>query len=233
MSVLSWNCRGVGLPWNIQFLTDMVRQEKLIFIFLCEILNRRDKLEWVLNKLGGMKVYLWLILKERVGGGGVGDALAKLRGFSQNHIDMEVNVKGMTNWSLTWMYGEPNWSQRKKTWDLLRYLTRDSNLSWCVIGDMNNIVSQQDKRGVAQYLRWLIDGFNDTLVDTGLIDMEIVDHQYTWERGRGTMEWMEVRLDRALLSTTWMANFLEAKLYNLEGTSSDHSPVFLIPQKFE
>lgn len=43
-----------------------------------------------------------------------------------------------------------------------------------------------------------MEGFNDALTSTGLTYMELVGHQYTWEKGRGTEEWMEVRLDRAL-----------------------------------
>lgn len=66
--------------------------------------------------------------------------------LSQHHIDVEVSVSGMPTWRLTGFYGEPNRSQRKKTWELLRNLARDSNLQWCFIGDMNNIVSQIDKK---------------------------------------------------------------------------------------
>ncbi|KAL8093146.1 hypothetical protein AgCh_035147 [Apium graveolens] len=39
---------------------------------------------------------------------------------------------------------------------------------------------------------------SDQVEDAGLIDIELVEHQYTWERGRDTDDWMEVRLDRAL-----------------------------------
>lgn len=57
--------------------------------------------------------------------------------------------------------------------------------------------------------------------------MELVGHQYTWERGKGTEEWMEIRLDRALVSPDWFSLFPLDKLYNIEDTSSDHSPIFL------
>lgn len=52
MKTLSWNCRGVGLPRNIQFLLDVVRQEKPMAIFLCETLARKTKMEWEQMKLG-------------------------------------------------------------------------------------------------------------------------------------------------------------------------------------
>lgn len=72
---------------------------------------------------------------------------------------------------------------------------------------------------------------HDALHDTGLIDMDLVGHQFTWERGRGTPDFTEVRLDRVLTSTAWLNLFPLAKPYNLEGASSDHSPIFLVPQQ--
>lgn len=149
--------------------------------------------------------------------------------LSKYHIDVEVNINGTQPWRLTGFYGEPNRNHRRKTWDLLRNLSRDSNLPWCTIGDMNNITSQADKKGGASYPQWLLDGFNEVLEETGLTDLELYGHQYTWEKGRGTGSWMKICLDRALTSNLWLDLFSLAKLYNLEGTPSDHSPIFLVP----
>lgn len=77
--------------------------------------------------------------------------LAKLLSYSINHIDVETSVLGMGNWRFTGFYGEPNRTSRRRTWDLLRNLARDANMSWCVMGDLNNIVAQTDKRGGAPY----------------------------------------------------------------------------------
>lgn len=75
----------------------------------------------------------------------------KLLSLSKNHIDKEVTIDGMRPWRLTGFYVEPNRNQRRKKWELLHNLVKDSNLSWCTIGDMNNIVSQLDKKGDAAY----------------------------------------------------------------------------------
>lgn len=235
MSVFSWNCRGVGLPWNVRFLKDNICREKPDFIFLCETIGRKDRLEGIRRQLG----YEGMIVVEPQGRSG-GLALlwkdsekGRLISFSQNHIDIEVKMDSSPPWRLTGLYGEPDRSQRRKTWDLLRNLARDSNLPWCVIGDLNNVCSQSDKQGGALYPTWLVEGFNEVLAETGLIDMDLVGHQFTWERGRDTPEWMEVRLDRALTSESWLSMFPLAKLINLEITESDHSPILLIPKKIE
>lgn len=216
------------------FLTDVIRQKKPTFIFLCETVGRRSKMEWIQRRLG----YEGLFVVEPIGRSG-GLALlwkekehATLISYSKNHIDVSVSVEDMQKWRLTGFYGEPKRAQRRQTWDLLRNLSRDANLPWCVIGDLNNIVAQEDKKGGAPYPNWLIEGFNQVLMDTGLKDLDLVGHQYTWERGRGTMEWTEVRIDRAMVSQSWLNAFILAKLYNLEdsSTSLDHSPIFLEPK---
>ncbi|KAK1378358.1 Endo/exonuclease/phosphatase domain-containing protein [Heracleum sosnowskyi] len=180
---------------------------------------KKSKMEWVHLKLG----YQGMFVVDPIGRSG-GLALlwkeseqVELLGFSQNHIDVKINMENGTSWRLTGLYGEPNRALRSRTWDLLQNLSRDSNLPWCVIGDVNNVVDARDKVGGSQYPSLLIDGFNEALQDAGLIDMELVGHQFTWERGKGTTDWMEVCSDRALTTEEWLLMFPMAKLYNLEG----------------
>ena len=231
MITISWNCQGLGLPWKVRFLQDMISQEKPNCIFLCETLSNNRKMEEVRKKLGfeGM-----VVVEARGRSGGLAMLWkeadhADLLSFSTNHIDMVIKNEEHGLWRLTGFYGEPIRSQKKKSWDLLRNLARDSNLPGCVIGDMNNVTAQHEKKGGAEYPRWLVDGFNDTLTDTGLQDIELTGHQYTWEKGRDTEAWIEIRLDRVLVNNLWLAHFPLAKLYNLEGSPSDHSPLLLEP----
>lgn len=95
------------------------------------------------------------------------------------------------------------------------------------------MVSQKDKVGGAAYPNWLVEGFNEVLMDTGLINMELLGHQFTWEKGRGTDAWTKIRLDRALTTWSWNNLFPASKLYNVEGTTSDQSPILLVlePEK--
>ena len=187
-------------------------------------------MEWLRNKIG-LRVLLTVEPRGRSGGLTLffreADQ-ANLISFSSNHIDVETHVSNMSPRRLTSFYDEPNRSKRKKTWDLLKNLARDSNLPWAVIGDLNNIVAHTDKKRGANYPQWLVDGFNDTLQDTMLIDMELIGHQYTWERGRGTDEWMETRLNRTLTNSSWLTLFPFAKLYNIYGGFLDGSFVVIL-----
>lgn len=85
----------------------------------------------------------------------------------------------------------------------------------------------------AAYPQGLIDGFNKAMEDAGLKDLDLCGHPYTWECGRGTEAWSKCHLDRAMVSSTWCTLFPLTKLYNLEGSPSDHSPIFLEPKTIQ
>uniref|UniRef100_A0A803PHD5 Reverse transcriptase zinc-binding domain-containing protein n=1 Tax=Cannabis sativa TaxID=3483 RepID=A0A803PHD5_CANSA len=65
-----------------------------------------------------------------------------------------------------WMKAQP---QRKNKLIGARTLSADNNLPWCVIGDMNNVLSQEDKKGGAP--DWLLEGFNQALIDSRICDL--------------------------------------------------------------
>lgn len=147
MTTLSWNFQGIGPPWKFQFLQDVIHQERLTIVFLCETLCGKVKMERLRARLGFQGL---LVIEAQGRSGGLAilwneTDQVSLISLSNHHIDVEVNINGMQPWRLTGFYGEPNRSQRKKTLELLRNLARDSNLPWCTIGDINNIVSQLDK----------------------------------------------------------------------------------------
>ena len=96
-----------------------------------------------------------------------------------------------------------------------------------MVGDFNNIMSQEEKIGGNAYPHWLIDGFQQTTLDCDLVDLDMVGYPFTWERGQGTSEWTEVRLDRVMVNQAWSRLSPNSKLTNLEFSSSDHYPLFL------
>lgn len=78
------------------------------------------------------------------------------------------------------------------------------------------------------YHSWLTQGFQSVVDDCDLKDMEFHGYPFTWERGRGTDMWIEIRLDRAQVTSSWSEAFQNTRLTNLEVTS-DHCPIFLEP----
>ncbi|XP_074374206.1 uncharacterized protein LOC141714592 [Apium graveolens] len=232
MNVLAWTCQGLGSPGKIQFLQEVAHNEKPSFVFLCETISHYEKMEKLCSKLGFEG---FIVVEPQGKSGGIAllwknvDAV-NLLSFSHSHIDISVYGAGSKSWCLTGIYGEPARTQRFKMWELLKNLSRDANLPWCVMGDLNNLTSQTDKKGGPPYPNHLIEGFNDCLHEANLHDLDIICYQFTWEKGRNTDHWVEIRLDRVLAKTQWLNVFDMANIYNLQGFPSDHSPLLLCPE---
>lgn len=58
-----------------------------------------------------------------------------------SYVDVKVHVADMNEWRLTGMYGEPDRNKRRNTWELLRNFPRDAYLSWCLLGDLKNVLT--------------------------------------------------------------------------------------------
>ncbi|XP_060964883.1 uncharacterized protein LOC133033858 [Cannabis sativa] len=104
---------------------------------------------------------------------------------------------------------------------------RSSNIGECRLTGFYG-ESKRSLRGSSwEQLRTLAHGNTLPWCECGLIDLDILGHQFTWEKSRGTNNWIEVRLDRALVTERWLQLFPQAKLINLEVSSSDHCPILL------
>lgn len=110
MSTFSWNCRGLGTQWALQFLKKFVLQKKPNFVFLCEILCNKNKVDRVRDMLGfegaiavdsqghsGGLAFLWRNKDE-----------VTLLSLRKNHIDVLIDMKGVQKYRLTGIYGEPD-----------------------------------------------------------------------------------------------------------------------------
>uniref|UniRef100_A0A803NRR4 Reverse transcriptase domain-containing protein n=1 Tax=Cannabis sativa TaxID=3483 RepID=A0A803NRR4_CANSA len=111
---------------------DLVIQKKPNFVFLCETLCKRDQVEKARVFLGFDSMFV-MDVKGRNGGIALlwrHEEEASKLGFADNYIDMEVTVEGQPKWRFTGLYGEPNRSRRRATWDLIRTLAVKYNLPW-------------------------------------------------------------------------------------------------------
>lgn len=114
MSVISWNCHGLGSPRVLQFLKEITLQKRPNYIFLCGTLCRRkivEKVRAMLNFDGLISVdaaghsrgiaFLWRNKDE-----------VSLSSLNKNHIDVVVSTKEGNKYRLTGVYGEPDRSKR-------------------------------------------------------------------------------------------------------------------------
>lgn len=65
--------------------------------------------------------------------------------------------------------------------------------------------------------------------DCNLIDLPLADYQFTWSKSKGKETEVDERIDRALVSASWLDLFPSAKLRSVFAPISDHSFLILNP----
>ena len=148
MSVISWNCRGLGslsAIFNLKFLVQYYKPDAL---FLSETLVFRNKIKEFRCILGFDNCF---VVDRQGRGGGLalfwGNSFnCSITNFSQNHINVEVDDGSRGKWQLTGYYGFPEGSRRRDSWNFIRQLANSNSLLWCIIGDFNDILHANEKR---------------------------------------------------------------------------------------
>jgi len=229
MSLVVWNCRGVGSPSTIPDLKYLVRHFNPDVLFLSETLAHGNKIE----ELRYLHGYDSCFHVDRTGRGG-GLALfwrnafnCQLIDFSNNHITIEVTDTTLGIWRITGYYGYPHGSHRIDAWNFLRQLYNRFAGPWCIFGDFNDILEASEKRGRTIRPHWLINGFRQAVLDAGLSDVPFDGYPFTWFKSLGTPRAVEERLDRALATNSWFDMFPNASVENLVAPASDHYPILL------
>ncbi|XP_058733184.1 uncharacterized protein LOC131604782 [Vicia villosa] len=229
MKILSWNCRGLSNPRAIPNLRALAHRHHPDIIFLLETLANSQKLKRVrvslkfeaclsvdvVGRSGGI-VVLWNNSKK-----------CSIQNFNKNYINIHVQDAERGDWRLTCYYGFPERNRRRQAWNMIRELHSMSNLPWCIIGDFNDLLSQNDKKGLNIHPHWLCSGFQEVVTECDLTDIQLEGYPFTWTKSRGAANMIKEKLDRALVDSVWLQSFPSSTLTNLVASHSDHSPIFL------
>jgi hypothetical protein len=229
MSILSWNCRGLGNPCIVQKLAHLVWAKDPSAVFLCETWSNDEHLEHLRCRLHFNNKLLVLSNKK---GGGLALFWNKsfdlsVLSYSCNHIDTVVHSGTSDAWRLTFVYGALETHRRIETWNLIRRLSQQHHLPWCCIGDFNEIVLSSEMQGRRPRPERQMKDFREVLDECGMMDLGYRGSPFTWCNNRDPPNTTWVRLDRGVASLSWLHKFQNARLEHLNVTNSDHKCLHL------
>ncbi|XP_059455195.1 uncharacterized protein LOC132185439 [Corylus avellana] len=230
MSLISWNCRGLGNPRTVRDLSHMVKEKKPNFLFLMETISNKKRMEQLRVKLG----YEGLFVVEPVGRSG-GLALLwreahelEIQNYSRRHINAIVKLADEDfQWKLTGFYGHPDSTKRGESWSLLSHLRGFSPVPWLCVGDFNEITHQSEKLGASRRRESQMEAFRAVLEECYLGDLGFSGPKYTWSNKRQDDTFTQERLDRGVGNSSWCAKYKSVGVHVMAARASDHNPVFV------
>ncbi|KAL0320136.1 UNVERIFIED_CONTAM: hypothetical protein Sradi_5275100 [Sesamum radiatum] len=228
MILLVWNCQGLGSPWTVCVLNELIRRHNPGLVFLSETKCKKRKCDALKERHN-----LFGISVDSIGKGGGLTLLWRkevnvvIQSFSNSHIDAVVSDESGTNgWRFTGVYGQPEAARRAETWNLLRFLSRASVRPWLYAGDFNEILSQSEKTGAPRPQRQIHE-FRSCLSDCQLADLGFSGQSFTWCNQREYPYTVRVRLDRACATLGWQSMFPTAQVVTKRARGSDHNPLVI------
>ena len=229
MIVLSWNYQGLGNRFAVEVLAELVRQKAPTILFLMETKFSVREMEPIKAELGYPSM-LAVSSEGRKGGLALfwaAEVVVDTQTYSPNHIDANICIQNSPPWRLTGVYGHPEKERKVETWRLMRHLHACGTLPWVCLGDFNEILSFDEKKGGNPRQVTPMLAFRHTLLQCGLADLGFRGYWFTWRNGRYGVAFMEERLDRFVATLEWREMFPKAIVHRLAVSYSDHDPILL------
>lgn len=119
----------------------------------------------------------------------------------------------MEAWRFSGFYGEPDTTERMEAWNMLRMLNSKPHLPRVCMGDFNEILLSEEKRGGRVRTHCQMQAFRDALDTCGFMDLGFTSSEFIWQGVRNGQVIRE-RLDRRVANYDWMAKFPMATMHS-------------------
>uniref|UniRef100_A0A803PZC4 Endonuclease/exonuclease/phosphatase domain-containing protein n=1 Tax=Cannabis sativa TaxID=3483 RepID=A0A803PZC4_CANSA len=231
MKILSWNARGLGNPNAFRHLRLLVSQQSPHVLFLMETRlnnNSLSRFRQSLNFSHGLEVPrlglsggLMLLWKD--------DIDVKLNNIGSCFFDCYMTSNAGQQFHFSAFYGSPTVQNRSDSWTLLRRLADVAPLQpWLVIGDFNEILSNQNKSGGTLRSESQMNAFRSALDYCHLSDPPFQGDCYTWAKKRTAVNTLKERLDWCFVNDAWNLAFNQPKVTHLDYFNSDHRAISVV-----
>ncbi|RYQ81729.1 hypothetical protein Ahy_B10g100346 [Arachis hypogaea] len=150
--------------------------------------------------------------------------------WCDNYIKASININNVMKWQGVFVYGNPVFQKRRKLWRELTVSNRNREEPQAVLGDFNDILSQDEKVGLHPQPKIYLDSFRKFVDDNSLIDIDLKGSRFTWYSNPRNNFVTRERLDRVLVNWKWLNLHQNVVLKAAPAISSDHYALILETQ---
>ncbi|KAJ4842907.1 hypothetical protein Tsubulata_023831 [Turnera subulata] len=225
MSIIAWNCRGLGQAATVRALKRLNRRYRPEIVFLSETKQEEDYIEGLRRRLGFTHAD-YVAPRGQSGGLALwwrGNFLIQILSKCRNFFDLAVRgAIGGNSWHITFVYGEPRRNHRGNFVRALKELRRQNDDPWVLMGDFN-LLGDVDEKSGGRPVKWIqCRLMQELLNDCELMDLGFNGQGFTW-----TNRAIKERLDRTVANSAWRTLFDKAQVYHEALLGSDHRPLVL------
>ncbi|CAA0826236.1 Unknown protein, partial [Striga hermonthica] len=138
-------------------------------------------------------------------------------------LDEKQNCLG---WGI-FIYASTDSHIRSNQWAYLEGARHKWGLHWFLGGDLNDILSEGDKKGGRKRSLSSFHHFRNFVSGMGMLEINMIGHPYTWGNNREGEGFVEEKLDRVFGSLAWNSAYPNAAVHNIFKSASDHSLLML------
>ncbi|CAN0858391.1 LINE-1 retrotransposable element ORF2 protein [Linum grandiflorum] len=241
MRILAWNVQGLGSALTFSSLKTLWHQTLQSILFLCETKNPETRLINKLRKHLGLHNFAFVDPIGRSGGlvmAWKDDLFGVCRFSSPYCIVVDFRDGDGNLFSMFGVYLSPDLNARKEQFLLLSNLCRQLSNPFAFCGDFNSYLLHSEKQSFSSSSSQAnIDSFNHFVSDLELADLPPIGPLFTWTNRQKNE--VKCRLDRFLLTESWLSSFSDSFVKHLSDLGSDHrailynsSPNSVTPQKY-
>ncbi|XP_073310966.1 uncharacterized protein [Primulina huaijiensis] len=141
-------------------------------------------------------------------------------GMSEQHIHVRITChKTKFGFLASFVYGFNTICQRRILWNDVTFFCSNCHAPWIRLGDFNNVLAQQEKKGGLQVKNYEIKDFVTCVNSIDLSDLSYVGCFYTWSSPTVCS-----KLDGVLFNNAWLtSNVNGIAEFVVPGCVSDHS----------
>ncbi|XP_072076574.1 uncharacterized protein [Arachis hypogaea] len=234
--MVMWNYRGLGKPLTVHNIKGINKSHSPEVLFLSETKNNISTVEGVLRRIGfqscfavnptGMAGGLVVTWKE-----GVNVQILNHDTFFI-HFIMESQQESR-KWEVIGVYLHTDEAGRDEQYTKLLQIMAHGGDQVLLTEDFNAIRAHHEKEGGRAKSADSIQNFNDFINAGGLVDMGFEGKKFTWNNRQFGGNFIQKKLDRALVSVAWRSEFSDAFVKHLDDLGSDHKALLLCSHKEE
>lgn len=232
MKIISWNIRGMGGKVKKRELKGLISLERPNFLCIQE--TRASSIE------AGLCRFIWSGLtfdwvhKSACGRSGGLLSIWNSSIFQRTEVtegEGFLCIKGAwgnnaTPCAIVNIYSPCNMQGKRALWKALKELMGDDpDRCWCLAGDFNAVCSRSERKGRGFFSSSAeCREFEDFVLSNNLVDLPLLGWKFTcYNRDAAAMS----RIDRFLLSESWLQHFNNLSQWACKRSVSDHCPLIL------